>query len=404
MLTPLPRPTQAVILAGGQGTRLRPLTDTKPKPMIEFHGKPFLEYLIEMIRDQGFDRILLLLGYLSEVIQNYFGNGSKWGISIEYSVSAVENDTGQRLKLAQPLIDPIFLLMYCDNYWPMRFDAMWRQFLASDPLAQITVYRNADKYTQNNLSVNSQGSVVVYDKSRTTANLSGVDIGFVILKNSVIDLLSDENVSFEAVAYPKLVEKQQLQAYITEHRYYSIGSHQRLHLTEEFLARYPTILLDRDGVINKKMPRANYVVSWAEWEWLPGVKIALRLLNKAGYRVIVVTNQPGIARGAMTEAQLNEIHQRMKAEVQLAGGNIHAVYYCPHNWDEGCECRKPKPGMLFQAQRDFSLDLSHTYFIGDDERDGLAAEAAGCPWLFASEQVGLLDYVQKLIGNSRLES
>src|SRR3989338_7749822 len=105
------RPTQAVILAGGRGMRLRPLTDARPKPMIEFHGKPFLEYLVELVQAQGFERILLLLGYLPEAIQGYFDDGHRWGLRIEYAVSAVDDDTGRRLKLAESRIDPVFLLM-----------------------------------------------------------------------------------------------------------------------------------------------------------------------------------------------------------------------------------------------------------------------------------------------------
>jgi NDP-sugar pyrophosphorylase family protein len=110
------RPTQAVILAGGRGTRLRPLTLTRPKPMVEIQGKPFLEYQIEQLRQQGFKRVLLLLGYLPEIVRDYFGNGRRWGIKIEYSVSDVDDETGRRLKLAEPFLDPCFLLLYCDNY------------------------------------------------------------------------------------------------------------------------------------------------------------------------------------------------------------------------------------------------------------------------------------------------
>ena len=394
---PLQRPTQAVILAGGRGTRLTPLTYTRPKPMIEFHGKPFLEYLIEMVRDQGLEQILLLLGHLPEEIQNHFGNGSRWGVAIEYSISPVEDDTGRRLKLAESCVDPVFLLMYCDNYWPMRFDAMWQQFNTADAPAQVTVYRNADRYTRDNLRVDAEGYVVAYDKSRSAPNLSGVDIGFVLLTHSVINMVPNENVTFEGVVYPQLVAQRQLRAYLTDHRYYSVGSHERLHLTEEFLGRRPTVFLDRDGVLNKKMPRARYVRSWAEWQWIPGAKEALRLLKESGYRVMVISNQPGIARGALSEAALADIHERMTAEAQEAGGDIHSVYYCPHDWDEGCECRKPRPGLLFQAQRDFSLDLSRTYFIGDDERDGQAAGAAGSPSLLVSDEVSLLDYARRFV-------
>jgi D-glycero-D-manno-heptose 1,7-bisphosphate phosphatase len=156
-------------------------------------------------------------------------------------------------------------------------------------------------------------------------------------------------------------------------------------------------MLDRDGVLNKKPPQAHYVRTWDEFEWLAGAKEALRLLTAAGYRVIVVSNQAGIARGAMTEAALTHIHERMQVEAAQAGGRIEAVYCCVHDWDAGCECRKPRPGMLFQAQRDFHLDLSRTLFIGDDERDAQAADAAGCPSVLVSDERPLLDVARKLV-------
>jgi D-glycero-D-manno-heptose 1,7-bisphosphate phosphatase len=103
----------------------------------------------------------------------------------------------------------------------------------------------------------------------------------------------------------------------------------------------------------------------------------------------------------MTEADLLEIHRRMVKDVELAGGRIDAIYYCPHDWDEGCECRKPKPGMLFQAQRDFNLDLSRTLFVGDDERDGQTADAAGCLSALVSDQNPLSKVVSELIESSK---
>ena len=396
------RPTQAVILAGGRGTRLGMMTDTIPKPMVPFHGRPFLEYLVEMLRDQGFHRLILLLGYLPEPIQSYFGDGSRWGLSIEYSVTDVENDTGRRLKLVTDQLDQTFLMMYCDNYWPMRMDDMWEQFITAGaggagPNAMITAYSNADGYTKNNLAMDDDGYLTVYDKTRTADNLQGVDIGFAILDRSIIENLPDSNISFEAVAYPKLVEKKTLQAYVTHHRYYSVGSPERLPITEEFLARRPTVLLDRDGVLNEKMAQATYVTSWSEWRWLPGAQEALGLLNQAGYRSIIISNQPGVARGAMTQADLEAINEHMLDEARRAGGIIDAAYYCSHGWDEGCWCRKPNPGLIFQAQREFHLDLSRTTFFGDDERDGQAARSAGCPWIQITPENSLLSATKKLL-------
>ncbi len=391
------RPTQAVILAGGRGSRLRPLTDTRPKPMIEFHGKPFLAYLIELLRAQGFERVLLLLGYLPDAIQSSVGDGHQWGLQIDYAVSAVEDDTGRRLKLASSRMDPTFLFLYCDNYWPMPFESMWQRYLALDVPAMLTVYRNTDGYTRDNVRVDDDGYLITYDKDRTMPDLRGVDIGFGLFRREVLEGLPDDNVCFERVVYPRLVAARHLAAFVTDHRYYSVSSHERLPLTERFLARTPTVILDRDGVLNAKPPRAEYVRSWRDWQWLPGALEALRRFSEAGYRIIVVSNQAGIARGAMTEADLTAIHAHMKADVEAVGGRIEAIYHCPHGWDEGCECRKPKAGMLYAAQRDFDLDLSRTLFIGDDERDGQAAEAAGCPWIQVSPQRSLHDVVREVL-------
>jgi len=400
---PLQRPTQAVILAGGKGTRLRPITDTRPKPMVEIHGRPFLEYLVEMLRDHGFERILMLLGYLPGVIQDYFGDGRKWGLEISYSVTAVEDETGRRLKLAEPYLDPCFLLMYCDNYWPMQMDKMWERFARANAFAMITVYSNKDGYTRDSVRVDQDGYVLIYDKDGTHPGLQGVEISYAILTKPLVGLLPEENVLLERSLYPQLAERRQLLAYVTDHRYYSVGSHRRLPATEAFLARRPAIILDRDGVLNKKPPKAHYVRTWQEFEWLPGAKEALHLLKGAGYRVIVVSNQAGVARGAMTEADLTRIHERMRVEVMNAGGQIDAFYFCLHDWNAGCECRKPRPGMLFQAQRDFALDLSRTFFVGDDERDAQAAEAAGCPCVLVSNQMPFLDVIRKLVNGALSE-
>jgi histidinol-phosphate phosphatase family protein len=390
------RPTQAVILAGGRGTRLRPITDTRPKPMVEIHGRPFLEYIVEMLRDQGIQRILLLTGYLPDVIESHFEDGRRWGVEIQYSVTAPDDLTGHRIKVAAEHLDPCFLLLYCDNYWPLRLDEMWDRFAAAEVPAMVTVYSNPDRYSKDSVQVDEEGYVRVFDRSRTAPGLQGIEISYALLRRSVLELLPEEDALFEEAVYPPLARRGELLAYVSDHRYYSVGSLERLPATERFLARRPAVILDRDGVLNKRPPKADYVRSPDEFEWLPGSRDALRLFRETGYRVIVVSNQAGIARGAMTEENLADIHERMRAEAAAEGGHIDAVYYCPHGWDEGCECRKPKPGMLFSAQRDFDLDLTRTPFIGDDERDEEAADAAGCPALLVSDQITLLDLAAEL--------
>lgn len=395
-----PAPKQAVILAGGRGTRLRPLTDEMPKPMVAFHGKPFLEYLVDMLREQGFERVTMLLGFKAEVIQDHFGDGSAFGVSIDYSVTGADDQTASRVRVAEPLLDPHFLLLYCDNYWPLQLERMWTRFLELATPAMVTVYENMDGYSRDGVAVGEDGMVAVFDRTRKTPGLRGVEISYAVLdRDAVLEVLPDakqlaaRDLPFEEAVYPPLVERRALAAYETGHRYYSVGSLERLPLTEEFLAREPAIILDRDGVLNRRPPRAEYVRSPEELEWLPASLEALALLAERGYRTIVVTNQAGIARGAMSASDLERVHERLRADAAAAGGRIDAIYHCPHGWDEGCECRKPRPGMLFQAQREFALDLTRTLFVGDDERDREAADAAGCRSVLVDDAVSLLDVV-----------
>ena len=390
---------QAVILAGGLGTRLRPITDTIPKPMILFHGKPFLEYLIVLLREQGIEEVVLLLGYLSEKVTDYFGNGEKLNIRIKYSISGIEDDTGLRIFKSKDMVAEEFLLLYCDNYWPLPLQIMYLQFVESGSDALVTVYSNKDGYTKSNCIVADDYQLLVYDKSRLSSDLNGVDIGFFILKKKVLDLLPSGNVNFEKEVVPLLVSNKSITAYLTDHRYYSVGSHERLILTEKFLERRPSIILDRDGVLNKKAAKSEYITCYEEWEWLPGSKEALRLLKNRGYQIIIATNQAGISRGKMTERDLLEIHTAMIEDLLKDGIVVDKIYFCPHGWDENCECRKPKPGMLFNAQKDLHLDLSRTYFVGDDERDVEAGLAAGMRTFLLNENTNLLCFVENYLLN-----
>jgi len=387
-----------VILAGGRGTRLQPLTLTRPKPMVEFHGKPFLEYIVEMLRDQGFERVLMLLGYLPDVIRDHFGDGSRLGVRIDYDVTEADDLTSSRVQHAAHMIDETFLLLYCDNYWPMRFDDMWAKYLASGADGQVTIYSNADQFSRDSVIVGEDGKVAVFDRSRTTPGLKGIEISYAILEKSVVlPLLPDHQELFEQAVYPTLAAQGRLNAFWSEHRYYSVGNLERLPITEEFLARRPAILLDRDGVLNERAPRAQYITTPEAFHFLPGALEAMARLTGGGYRIIVISNQAGINRGAMTEDDLAAVHAKMIADAEAAGARIDAIYHCPHDWDEGCDCRKPKPGMLFRAQREWHLDLTRTPFIGDDERDGEAAEAAGSPFELVTPNRHLLDIVGEML-------
>lgn len=393
------RPTQAVVLAGGRGTRMKPYSDTRPKAMVELAGKPFLEHVLVMLREQGFTDVLLLLGYLPDVITDHFGDGSALGLRITYDTTDPDDLTCHRVQHAAHLLDERFLLLYCDNYWPMQLGRMWDHYLRVGAPAMVTVYANRDGWSRSSVIVDDESMVRVFDRGRTSPGLSGVEISYAILERDlVLPLLPEHQELFEQAVYPVLADKGLLSAFWSEHRYYSVGGLERLPYTEEFFARRPAILLDRDGVLNERPPRAQYVTRPEQVRWLPGSLEAVRLLSAAGYRIAVVSNQAGVGRGAMSERDLELVTARMEADIVAAGGHVDATYHCTHDWDAGCACRKPAPGMLFEAQRDLSLDLTRTLFVGDDDRDGLAAAAAGCPFAQVTAERSLLDIVRTLPG------
>lgn len=154
------------------------------------------------------------------------------------------------------------------------------------------------------------------------------------------------------------------------------------------------IFLDRDGVINRDS--SQYVKNWDEFEFLPGSLEAIRLLSQAGYELILITNQSIINRGWVPQRVLDHTHGRLRAAVEDVGGRIHDIFFCPHRPDEGCSCRKPKPGMILQAQQRYGIDLSAAVMIGDNAKDILCGRNAGCGTTILVRTGNIADAEQKL--------
>jgi D-glycero-D-manno-heptose 1,7-bisphosphate phosphatase len=380
---------------------MRPFTDTQPKHLYPVAGRPFVEWLMEQLAEQGFTQVLFLLGYLAAATRAALGDGRRFGVRIDYEVTPAHWESAGRLAAALPQLDESFLLCYCDNYWPFSARRLFAHWQASGCRAQLAVYENADGWTRSNVA-HRDGRIVRYDARRAEPGLAGVDIGYAMLNRSTIDAAADPLAPFGEWTYPALAARGELAAYVTAHRYYGIGGPERLAATDDFFGRHPAVLVDRDGVLNRRPALGDYVKSWDEWTWMPGVLEALARFHRAGYRVLVITNQAGVARGSFTAEALEQIHGCMRQDVERAGGRIDAIYACTHHWDAGCECRKPRPGLLFAAQREFHLDLSRTFFLGDDERDAAAAEAAGCLFGEVSERTPLSSYADAWLAAAAL--
>ena len=236
--------TQAVILAGGRGERLRPLTDSMPKPMAPINGLPFLDYLLNSVIQTGIKKILILLGYKADVIANKYKNMTD--VIIEFSFGTEEDQTGRRVLNAYDQLDDHFLFVYGDNYWPIELDAMWSNYQQLGVKLSTTVFSNKNgtgEYGfENNVVVDNKKMVVDYDKRRDTDAANGVDIGYFIVAKEALDSGMQGNVSFEVDILPKFIKKNQLGAYVTHNQYYYITNMQSLKdfenaaLTNNFLS------------------------------------------------------------------------------------------------------------------------------------------------------------------------
>jgi len=379
------KPRQAVILCGGEGTRLKPYTNSIPKPMILCNKKPFLWYLLNQLNDEGIDRFVLLTGYLGEKIKDYFGNGNNWGWKIDYSIGPVKWDTGKRIWEARNLFDNCFLLLYSDNFVTFSLNKLFEAHQNNNKSLTFMV----SPKIPGNVELDEHGIVKKYDNCRSSNSLEYVEIGYMIVeKEKTLSFYESADCSF-SIILKKMSEQQQINSYIQHDSYHSISDPSRWKNTEEYLTPKKIILIDRDGVINKKSFKGEYVTNWSSFQWIPETRIAMRLLAEAGFKFVVITNQAGVARRMINPADLAIIHQNMKDELLNDGVEVLDVYLCPHHWDENCDCRKPKPGMFYQVSKDWMLRIDKTIFIGDDPRDCQAAFNAGCKSVFIGNALEL---------------
>lgn len=369
---------QAVIFCGGLGTRLRPITNSLPKPMVPISDKPFLEYLLLQLSAQGIKRFILLTGYMGKLIHEYFGDGSKWGWSIKYSNGPKEWDTGRRLWESRSLLEDKFLLLYSDNF--IQFDLNKLTNFHREKKLAVSLLLAPKK--NGNIKVSHDGSIEAYIKNRTGSELNYVEVGYMIIERDYIYSLYSSHKNSPDISFTfileKLVKNNQLGGLIVHDPYHSISDHSRLEIMRNYLAPKKIILIDRDGVINEKAPQGEYIKSWKEFKWIEDTVQSMRHLASQGFSFIIVTNQAGIARGMVSEKELINMHKLMVAELDSKGIKIHDIFVCPHHWKDNCNCRKPKAGLFLQISKKYMLRMDTTLYIGDDIRDAEAAYNAGC--------------------------
>ncbi|MFQ5996418.1 MAG: sugar phosphate nucleotidyltransferase [Dehalococcoidales bacterium] len=229
---------QAVILAGGLGTRLRPLTKEIPKVMVSVNGKPFLLHLLQLLKGQGMSDIVLCIGYLGQQVRDFFGNGEILGVNIRYSEEREKLlGTGGALKQAQNLLANYFLVINGDTYLPIDYADVEKTFLRRAKKALTVVYNNQeDTGTKNNVALDDNLMVIRYDKESPAPSLKYVDAGALVLRQEVLELIKEgSSVSLEEGLYNSLIQQGELAAYVMKQRFYDIGLPEQREILEGFL-------------------------------------------------------------------------------------------------------------------------------------------------------------------------
>ena len=394
---------QAVILCGGLGTRLRPITNFLPKPMVEINYKPFLWYLLNQLSNNGIKRFLLLTGYLSDSVSNYFGNGSKWGWEISYSEGLVSWETSRRIWEAKELIDDFFLLTYSDNYVEINLIELERKFIENRSVISLHLFEKEN----GNVSIIDDKLNVNYDPSRVSKDLNFVELGYMFIdKKRLYDNLKkiphQPNISFSEVL-KKVSKDKLLSGIIIKNQYYSISDPKRLEKTKEYFTTKKILLIDRDGTINYKAPRGEYITSWKDFIFIKESLSAMKILSNEGFKFVVITNQAGVSTGDISIKLLNSIHTKMINKLNSLDIDIAKIYFSTDHWSSNSFRRKPNPGMLIEASKDFVLKLDETFYIGDDERDCIAAKNAGCRSLLITNESKLSKCTPDYKGRTMME-
>lgn len=397
---------KAVILAGGFGTRMGNFCESTPKPLTPICNKPVLEHQIEALKREGVSQFVFVLHHFAEKIMDYFGDGRRFGVEISYFCE--KEPLGTAGALAQLDLKDDFLLVNGDLIFDFCLEDMVRFHKKNNALATLFTHPNNHPYDSTLIKTDAQNRVIdlVPPKDFTDDNQN--------LCNAGIQIVSPELLSMCNIKGKANFDKDIIKPNLSTHRIYSYKSTEYVHDmgTPERLSRVEhditsglvksrnrhhlqkAVFLDRDGTINV---HKDFITEPQQIELIYGVAEAIKTFNRLGYLAIIITNQPVIARGECTVEDLRKIHNRLEMLLGEKGAYVDGIYYCPHHPHKGyygeiaelkiqCNCRKPAPGMIFSAKKDFNIDLTQSYMVGDSEIDVECALNAKCRPIFLSNE------------------
>lgn len=428
---------KTVIMAGGKGTRISSVARDIPKPMIKIDGVPVLEREIECLKSQGLTDIIITVSHLGQIIIDYFGDGSKispatgkpFGVNIEYYFEEQPlGNAGALFKIKDKLSDD-FLLLNADAVFDIDFIRFIDYHKEKGGLVTLFTHPNGHPYDSGLIVSDGNGAVLkwlVKEDERPAYYKNRVNAGLHVVSKKILDAeIVAPKIDLDRQLLKPLAGTGKMFVYDSPEYVKDMGTPDRYESVcrdfalgtvkaKNLINKQKAIFLDRDGTINEYV---GFLKSPDAFRLLDGVSEAIKKINSSGYLAIVITNQPVIARGEVTFAGLEEIHDKLETLLGREGAYLDAIYFCPHHPHKGyageipelkfdCGCRKPKAGMIFKAAKDFNIDLSESWMIGDGENDVLCGINAGCKTAIIGENhsatlsgKSLYDIINKILGS-----
>jgi histidinol-phosphate phosphatase family protein len=399
---------QVCILAGGKGARLKERLGDLPKPMIPIAGKPLLEHQVELCASHGFTDLLFFTCHRADVIEQYFGDGRRWGVRIRHILEREPLGTaGAALAGFDDLADR-FLVLYGDTMVNVDLNRIWQSHLKSNTAATLLLHPNDHPLDSDLVETDADSRIVAFHNRPHPAGVwrqNLVNAGLYVLEKRALvpfrsltpDARTSTSLDFGKDLFPAMLARgTKLLGYNSPEYIKDLGTPQRYdRICAEFAAgvvqrsslRTPqrAVFLDRDGTL---VPDKDCLRSADGLELLPGVADAIHQLNHSGWRAVVITNQPVVAKGWCTEAELHNIHNKLETLLGREHAFLDRIYFCPHHPEKGfpgerpelrieCDCRKPGTGMIQHAVAELNIDLSQSWLIGDTTVDLQTAKNAG---------------------------
>lgn len=383
------RTREAIVLAGGFGTRLAHVVPDVCKPMAPVAGRPFLRYIMDQVDGARFDRAVVADGFRREQIEDFFGSAYR-GLRVEYSPEDEPLFTGGAVKqaLAKCHNDWVFVLNG-DTWLDVDFAAMEAAATKAPASVQavIAVKRMRDFERYGTVDVDAGGLISAFHEKKPCVD-GLINAGVYLIRREALDAMP-RKFSLENDFFEKVVADGALAACECGGGFIDIGVPEDYELAQTMLVplakNWKLALFDRDGTINVDTGHLHEV---EKLELIPeAVREMARYAADPEYKVVVVTNQAGIAKGLYTEADMRAMHRYMEDELEKLSARVDAWYFCPHHPDftGECSCRKPAPGMLLSAIRDFDANAADCVMFGDKPSDEAAAKVAGVKFILVGE-------------------